>query len=129
MAPVGTYAMTRNVTLHLDEFGQQSLNRLTQEGEGSPAAAFRTAALYYLADRESGRPAWRAPRFRTSKSPSGEGLGVVFDDDTWAALEEEATRQNVGTEELAVHALLYFLADFDSGRISQILEEALDEDE
>jgi hypothetical protein len=120
--------MTRNVTLHLDEFGQQSLDRLTKEGEGSPAAAFRTAALYYLADRESGRPAWRAPRFR-SRTPSGQGLRVVFDDDTWAALGEEADRQNVETEELVVHALLYFLADFDSGRISDILEQALGDDE
>jgi len=120
--------MTRNVTLHLDEFGQQSLDRLTKEGEGSPAAAFRTAALYYLADRESGRPAWRAPRFR-SRSPSGGGLRVNFDDQTWEALSEEAARQNVEAEELAVHALLYFLADFESGRISDILEKALDEDE
>jgi hypothetical protein len=120
--------MTRNVTLHLDEFGQQSLDRLTKEGEGSPAAAFRTAALYYLADRESGRPAWRAPRFR-SGSPSSGGLRVNFDDQTWEALSEEAARQNVEAEELAVHALLYFLADFESGRISDILEKALDEDE
>jgi len=125
---MGINAMTRNVTLHLDEFGQQSLDRLTQEGEGSPAAAFRTAALYYLADRDSGRAAWRAPRFR-SRTSSGEGLRVVFDDDTWAALAEEADRQNVETEELAVHALLYFLADFDSGRISDILEKALEEDD
>ena len=119
--------MTRNVTLHLDEFGQQSLDRLTKEGEGSPAAAFRTAALYYLADRDSGRAAWRAPRFR-SRTPSGQGLRVVFDDETWDALGEEADRQNVETEELAVHALLYFLADFDSGRISDILEQALGDD-
>ena len=125
---MGTNAMTRNVTLHLDEFGQQSLDRLTHEGEGSPAAAFRTAALYYLADRESGRPAWRAPRFR-SKTPSGDGLRIVLDDDTWDALAEEADRQGVGTEELTVHALLYFLADIDSGRIGDILEKALDEDE
>jgi hypothetical protein len=127
MAPVGTSAMTRDVRLHLDEFGQQSLDRLMREGEGSPAAAFRTAALYYLADRDAGRPAWRAPRFRP-KSPAGEGLRVVFDDDTWAALEEEAARQNVGTEELAVHALLYFLADFDSGRITHLLEKALEDE-
>jgi hypothetical protein len=126
---MGPNSMTRNVTLHLDEFGQQSLDRLMHEGEGSPAAAFRTAALYYLADRESGRAAWRAPRFRSSRTPSGEGLRVVFDDDTWAALAEEADRQNVETEELAVHALLYFLADFDSGRITDILEKALEDDE
>ena len=124
---MGTETMTRNVTLHLDEFGQQSLDRLTQAGQGSPAAALRTAAIYYLADRGAGRPAWRAPRFRPQRSSAG-GLRVVFDDETWAALEEEAERQSVGTEELAVHALLYFLADFDSGRLGEILEKALEED-
>ena len=100
---MGTNAMTRNVTLHLDEFGQQSLDRLMHEGEGSPAAAFRTAALYYLADRDSGRAAWRAPRFR-SRTPSGEGLRVVFDDDTWASLGADAERESGGTGELAGHA-------------------------
>ena len=119
--------MTRNVTLHLDEFGQQSLDRLTQEGEGSLAGAFRTAALYYLADRDAGRPAWRAPRFR-SKSAPGKGLRVVFDDDTWTSLESEAKRQNVETHELAVHALLYFLSDLDSGRLTELLEEGMEAD-
>jgi hypothetical protein len=124
---MATEAMTRNVTLHLDEFGQASLDRLMHEGEGSPQAAFRTAALYYLADRDSGRRAWRAPPFR-SKQPEGDGLQVVFDDETWTALEEEARRQNVDTSALTVHALLYFLADMDSGRLADILERALDDD-
>ena len=129
MATVDTEAMTRNVTLHLDEFGQESLDRLTQQGDGgSSQSAFRTAVLYYLADRDSGRPAWRAPRFRP-QTPSGDGLRVVLDDETWAAVEEEAARQNVGTEELVVHALLYFLVDFDSGRVAQLLEARLSDSE
>lgn len=128
MGSVGTETMTRNVTLHLDAFGQESLDRLMHEGDGSPASTFRTAALYYLADRDSERPAWRAPRFQ-SKQPAGEGLRVVFDDDTWDALGDEARRQNVETPELAVHALLYFLADLDSGRLGEILETALEDQE
>jgi hypothetical protein len=116
--------MTRNVTLHLDEFGQQLLDRLTQGGEGTPDGVFRTAALYYLADRKSGRSAWRARRFRAGPSPS-PGIRVEFDDDTWDALSEEAGRQRVSTEVLAVHALLYFLADLDSGRLADLLEERL----
>jgi hypothetical protein len=121
--------MTRNVRLYLDEFGQQSLDRLMDEGEGSPAGAFRTAALYYLSQRDSARPAWRAPRFRSKASPASPGLRVAFDDDTWAALEEEADRQNVETPELAVHALVYFLVDFEDGRVADVLEQALDPDE
>jgi hypothetical protein len=118
--------MTRNVTLHLDDFGQRSLERIVQEGKGSPAAALRAAALYYLSDREANRPAWRVPCFRQSAGTS-PGLRVAFDDDTWAAVEEEAGRQGVDPERLAVHALLYFLADFDSGRLA--LLDALFEDQ
>jgi hypothetical protein len=120
--------MTRNVKLQLDEFGQQSLERFVARGEGTPTGALRTAALYYLADRDKERPAWRAPRFRSRAVPN-PGLKIAFDDETWTALEEEARRQGVEPEDLAVHALLYFLADLDSGRLAGLLEDALDENE
>jgi hypothetical protein len=119
--------MTRNVKLRLDEFGQQSLDRFVARGEGTPAGALRTAALYYFADRDAQRLAWRAPRFRM-RSAVDPGIKVAFDDDTWAALEEEARRQGVEPEDLAVHALLYFLADLDSGRMAHLLEDALSDE-
>lgn len=120
--------MTRNVKLQLDEFGQQSLDRFVARGAGTPAGALRTAALYYLGDREAQRKAWRAPRFRSRRAHHA-GLKVAFDDETWTALEEEARRQGVEPEELAVHALLYFLADLDSGRLADLVSEALSEDD
>ena len=120
--------MTRNVKLHLDEFGQQSLDRFVARGDGNPAGALRTAVLYYLSDSESQRPAWRAPRFRSRGVPD-PGLKVAFDDETWAALEEEARRQGIEPEDLAVHALLYFLADLDSGRLADLLEDVLSDTE
>ncbi len=120
--------MTRNVTLHLDDFGQHALDRLVDEGNATPAAALRRAALYYLSHRDEERPAWRARRFRPGPTPSPV-LRVAYDDDTWAALEEEARRQGVPPEELAVHALLYFLADVDSGRFARLPEEEPDEDD
>jgi len=120
--------MTRKVTLHLDEFGQESLDRLTDGSDGSPAAAFKTAALYYLADRPSGRAGWKAPRF-LSRAASRPGIRVAFDDETWSSLAVEAERQHVEPSELAVHALLYFLADLDSGRVAQALRDVLDREQ
>jgi hypothetical protein len=120
--------MTRNVTLRLDAFGQQGLNRLVSQAKSSPDTAMRTAALYYLADRDAGRAGWRAPRFRARADPS-PGLAVAFDDATWGALDREARRQGVDPEALAQHALLYFLADFDSGRLAGRLGEMLSHDE
>ena len=117
-------AVTRSVTLHLDEFGQRSLDRIAGEGDGSPAGALRAAAIYYLNDRDAGRPSWRAPRFLMDGRASG-GLSVSFDDETWSALEEEAERQGVPAESLAVHALLYFLSDLDSGRLGDLLADVI----
>jgi hypothetical protein len=100
------FAVTRTLTLHLDEFLQGAVG----------GYVVRTATRYWLADRDSGRPAWRPPRFRRGADLSGAPLSVGIDDDTWAALEEEAQRHGLDAELLAEHALLYFLADLDSGR-------------
>ena len=118
--------MGKDVTLPLDRFGLRALERFATCRSRSADAAVRTASLYYLADRESGRTAWRVPRFegRDRRVP---GLNVSLDDATWAALAEEAERQGVTPETLAVHAVLYFLADLDSGRLTGLVEDALEE--
>jgi hypothetical protein len=120
--------MTKDVTLHLGPFGQQALERFAQRREASAAGAVRTAALYYLADRDAGRPGWRVPAFDVRADPLPV-LNVELDDDTWSAVREEAARQSVEPEDLAVHAVLYFLADVDSGRLADLLGEALDDAE
>ena len=51
---------------------------------------------------------------------------VDLDEDTLEALEEEAQRHGMATHRLAEHALLYFLADLDSGRAAARLGEALE---
>jgi hypothetical protein len=53
-------------------------------------------------------------------------VDVAFDDETWDLLEAEAQEQGVTPEVLAVHALLYLLADLDSGRIGDRLDQELD---
>ena len=118
--------MTKDVTLHLDEFGQRAFASLTVTRRSSADAAMRTACLYYLADRESGRPSWRAPNFVPDPSPSST-VHVRLDNATWTALAAEARDQGVSVEKLALHALMYFLADLDSGRVAGLLEDALGE--
>jgi hypothetical protein len=117
--------MTRHVTLHVDEFGQHALERFSRDGKGSPANAIRMAALYYLADRDAERPAWRAPHLPPGSEP-GRSLPVELDEEIWRALSTEAAQQGVEPEVLALHAVLYLLADIDSGRVAGMLEDALD---
>jgi hypothetical protein len=121
--------MARDVTLHLDDFGRQAFDRFTTRRSRSAAAAVTTASLYYLADRESGRPGWAVPSFGVDVDRPASTLSVRLDDATWAALAEEAKRQGVPEETLAVHAVLYFLADLESGRLAGLLEDALEEPE
>jgi hypothetical protein len=87
----------------------------------------RTAILYYLGSREEGRSGWRAPRFR-DESKHARGEGVAVDDETWASLEAEAERQGVTPGRLAEHAVLFYLADLESGRIAERLGAALEEE-
>jgi hypothetical protein len=48
-------------------------------------------------------------------------LTLALDRFTWEALEQEAARQGVSVAELASFAVLYYLADGDSGRIARRL--------
>jgi hypothetical protein len=118
--------MSRDVSLHLDKFGQRALARFARGRDGSEAAAVRTASLYYLSDRDSHRPTWQVPKFATGEG-SEATLSVRLDDHTWRALDDEAGRQGVTPEILAVHAVMYFLADLDSGRLAELLESALED--
>jgi hypothetical protein len=118
--------MTKDVKLNLGAFGTEALKRFARRREGSAAGAVRTAALYYLADREAGRSGWRVPPFADGEQSRPE-LSVPLDDETWVALQQEAVRQSVQPEQLAVHAVLYFLADLDSGRLADLLGEALED--
>ena len=110
--------MTKSMKLRLDSFGRQALSEFAEERRDSASAVVRTASLYYLADRDSGRPALRVPRF-VRDPPGADSFEVDLDDDTFAALRQEARGQGVEPSRLAEHALLYFLADLDDGRLAE----------
>ena len=120
----GDVPMSKDVTLNLDDFGRHALQRLAREGNGSITASVRTALLYYLADRDAGRPA-SVPRF-TAERQAGHSESVAIDDETWDALSDESERQAVSVERLIEHAVMYFLADVDSGRVAGRLKSRLD---
>jgi hypothetical protein len=114
--------MSRSMTLRLDQFGRQALADYAEERHDSAGVVVRTASLYYLADRDSGRAAWRVPPFLVSQREEiGTDVRVDVDDETWKALADEARGQGVDTELLAEHALLYFFADLDGGRLAERL--------
>jgi hypothetical protein len=120
--------VTKDVNLPLGEFGQRGLERFARGRSRSADAVVKTAVLYYLADRDSGRQGWRVPGF-TGDLGEPPTFNVTLDDATWGALAEEAERQGVTPEALGVHSVLYFVADLDSGRLAEALAEVLGDQE
>jgi hypothetical protein len=119
--------MSRTLTLEMDAFGVRAFTELADREGDSPSRALRIAAQYYLADSEDGRTAWRVPSFADDGEPERRhaGVEVEVDDATWDALDREARRQTVAIGALAAHAVLYFLADSDSGRVAQRISDSV----
>jgi hypothetical protein len=112
--------MTRLLSLVLDEFGASALEEHAERFSVAPGELASRAARYYLSDRGSGRLALRVPQLpkAAARQPALQ-LTVELDQASWRELEAEATRQEVSTEALLEHAIMYFLADVDSGRLER----------
>jgi hypothetical protein len=117
----------KRVIVRLDSFGQEALEVHLRGTAESRADALDVAVRYYLGDSESGRMSWRIPRELGARE-TADPLELELDDDLHEELRREARRQRVSPDELAMHALLYYLADLDSGRAAARLGDAMDRD-
>jgi hypothetical protein len=113
------------VTLRLAPFERDALEAYGASERVPPERVGRTAVLYYLRDQQSKRPTWRIPTLPRDEPNRELEIQVELDEDTARALAEQAAAQDVEPEALARHALLYFLADVDSGEVARALERAL----
>jgi hypothetical protein len=115
------------VTVRLDRFGQDALEAHVRGTGSSHASTLHTAVRYYLSDADSGRAAWRVPQL-VREAVNGDALEIELDDSLHAELERESRRQRVSADLLATHALLYYLADLDTGRAAARLGDAMTRD-
>lgn len=110
----------------MDAFGARALEGFLVACGGSHSGMLRLATRYYLSDADEKRLVWPAPG-QSSRPPGGRScLELAVDDGTWRALVEEARRQDVEVGALAEHAILYFLADWDSGRVAERFPELIE---
>ena len=108
--------MSHRLSLSLDAFGASALREHAERHSLSPAEFGSRAARYYLADRDSGRVALRVPRLpKSAGRKAALELTVDLDRESWQE------RQDVSVEAMLEHAIMYFLADIDSGRVEQRL--------
>jgi hypothetical protein len=52
-------------------------------------------------------------------APMQRSLALRLDEFAWEAIQQESTRLGVSEEDLVAYAVLYYLADIDSGRIAR----------
>jgi hypothetical protein len=105
----------------LDDFSLASLEDASIAGQTTPGVLLVRALRYYLAERERDRPGWPCSRLFQEDGAAEAAATVELDLDgaTWEAFSLEAVRQGVSTDQLLRHATLYYLADQDSGRITE----------
>jgi hypothetical protein len=114
--------MGRRLTLRLGPFEREALDRYGNSQRVTAVQVIRTAVLYYLRERDSDRLEWRMPELARAQPGGATAVEVEVEEETWRSLVEEAAAQSTDSETLARHALLFFLADVDSGRIARKLE-------
>jgi hypothetical protein len=110
--------MGRTLTLRLGSFEREALDRYAISQRVTTVRVIGTAVLYYLRERDSDRPEWRMPELARAEPGGATELEIELGDKAWRALVEEAAAQSTDSEALARHALLFFLADVDSGRVA-----------
>ena len=118
--------MKKTTTLELSEF---ALNALAGEVEAEPDPPGIDRALrYYLYARDADRSEWAYPSFLGGDPGAAKVVvELELDDALLSSLELEAERQGTSTQDLAEHAVLYFAADRDAGRITQRILDAFEE--
>ena len=117
--------MARTMAIGLTLFEREALDRYGAAQRVPVERVVRTAILYYLRERPSNRPTWPMPPVPREEALIDAQVEVELEQRAWQTLAEEAAAQAVAPEALARHALLFFLADADSGRLAAAVERAL----
>lgn len=116
--------MTCRLTLYLDEFCFEALERSSSAHARSPSGLVAIAARVYLASAGDDRLARRPPPRRAGRGEDEQAVRVTLDDSLWAELVEAARELCVDPMRLVEHSMLLYLADLDSGRLAAAVSNA-----
>jgi hypothetical protein len=110
----------RTVTVTVGAIASKILGvELVTRGSSSSASAER-AIRCYLNDKESPSPGWAYPSFLRGRKPAQQTeLELNLDAGLWRSLSTEALSQEVSAPQLLEHAVLYFAAEENAGRVTE----------
>jgi hypothetical protein len=114
----------RRVTIALSEL---AIGALTRDPDVEAASRMESALRFYLGDGSGDSPAWPYPGFLRGTEARGDiEVELELPAALWDAFQEEAVRQGVTVEQLSEHAVFYFAAELDAGRVTQRILDQLD---
>jgi hypothetical protein len=120
----------RSVVLRVSALCAEVLGGKKAKGSKQDPTTLERALRFYLGNRGSGQPGWVYPTFLRDEIGTREvDLELEVDNGLWRAFRKEAARQDVSDSKLAAHAVLYYAAELDAGRIAQRIVDAVKEDE
>ena len=112
--------MRRAVTVRLGALAADAVSG-KGGGAGHPEPDDVLAAIgFYLNDRDGGRAGWRFPEFLRGTGLGGKvDVELSIENSLWRSLKSEAESQGVSVEQLVEHAVLYYAAELDAGRVAE----------
>ena len=122
-------ANSTSITVRLSEFAVTALVG-EERGREPVLAALERAVWLYLNDSDTDRPGWRYPLFLRDKVTGVTAFQLDLEPSLRDALEDEAERQEVSLAQMATHAVLYYAAELNAGRVTErILDNTSEDDE
>ncbi len=101
---------------------------MVSRGKSTSTSAER-AIRVYLKDKDSPGPGWTYPTVPPARKPvDAVQMQLDLDAELWQALSQEAINQDVTVQQLLEHAVLYFAAEDNAGRVTERIIEDLDEE-
>jgi hypothetical protein len=112
--------MQLQVPINLDEFVWTAVEERSTSERLDAARFVAQACAYYASELGRRRIATTVPRLGDEEG-GGESRTLTFelDEATLTRLRGEAERQDVALERLVAHAVIFYLADEDAGRVAE----------
>lgn len=122
--------MELTVSVAIDDFTLGLLEDAAIAGRTNQGVLLVRTIRYYLAERDSGRPGWPCSEL-DAEAEDAEVASMELDVDAvaWGAFSREANRQGVSTDLLLRHGVLFYMADRDSGLLTEKILEDLEKEE
>jgi hypothetical protein len=107
------------VQLNIGELAAKVLTAAADPEPSRLSILLPRAVRFYLDERDGSRPGWRYPSFLDGEDGAVADFQVGLEDELWQQLQAEAERQGVSPEQLVKHAVFYYGAARDEGRLTE----------